>query len=176
MTKVAKKKPKNSSGFKVELDRPTGSLSVRYNNVTKVHPGLKSYFCYCLHKAAIMHKAQVEKDLSVHGIAAHHLAVLGVIEMSEKISQNHVAEELGIDKASMVKLVDFLEQKELIERRQSAQDRRVNFLVLTPKGKKTFQKGTELTLIAENNALEGFSEEEQNTIKEFLLRILDRGQ
>jgi DNA-binding MarR family transcriptional regulator len=45
------------------------------------------------------------------------------------------AGELGIDRTTMVALVDTLEGKELVERRRSPQDRRKNIVQLTPAGR-----------------------------------------
>lgn len=50
------------------------------------------------------------------------------------LSQSDAAHRLGVDRTTMVALVDALEGKGLVERQRSAQDRRRNAVRLTPAG------------------------------------------
>jgi DNA-binding MarR family transcriptional regulator len=68
------------------------------------------------------------------GIDGRELAVLTVLAARAPLSQQEAAEELGVDRTTMVALVDALEAKGLVERHRSPQDRRKNTVVLTPGG------------------------------------------
>lgn len=55
------------------------------------------------------------------------------------LSQHELGEQLGIDRTTVVELIDQLEKKRVVERRRNATDRRSYLLTLTPKGR-LFQK------------------------------------
>lgn len=55
------------------------------------------------------------------------------------LSQHELGEQLGIDRTTVVELIDELERKRVVERRRNPDDRRSYRLTLTPKGR-TFQK------------------------------------
>jgi DNA-binding MarR family transcriptional regulator len=55
------------------------------------------------------------------------------------ISQHELGEELGIDRTTMVELIDDLEAKGIVVRRRNPADRRAYSIQLTPKGR-TVQK------------------------------------
>jgi DNA-binding MarR family transcriptional regulator len=67
-------------------------------------------------------------------IDGRELAVLTVLAAQAPLSQQEAAEELGVDRTTMVALVDALEAKGLVERHRSPQDRRKNIVVLTAGG------------------------------------------
>ena len=75
------------------------------------------------------------------GISGRQLAVLVVLDAAEPLSQLDAAKELGVDRTTMVALVDELEDKGLVERRRSPDDRRKNIVELTARGKKTLAEG-----------------------------------
>jgi MarR family transcriptional regulator, transcriptional regulator for hemolysin len=61
---------------------------------------------------------------------------LVVIEAYEgNLNQTLLADELYIDKASVVRMLDYLESEDCIVRKQNPQDRRAHILELTPKAR-----------------------------------------
>jgi DNA-binding MarR family transcriptional regulator len=74
------------------------------------------------------------------GIDGRELAVLTVLGADVPLSQQEAAEQLGIDRTTMVAHVDALEDKGLVERRRSPQDRRKNIVELTPAGQKCLRE------------------------------------
>ncbi len=69
------------------------------------------------------------------GVDGRELAVLTVLAAGAPLSQQEAAHRLGVDRTTMVALVDGLEAKGLVERQRSEQDRRMNIVRLTPAGK-----------------------------------------
>jgi len=57
-----------------------------------------------------------------------------------KINQQQLADQLLIDKVSMVRILDHLSELELIERITNKEDRRKHFLAITQKGKPWIQE------------------------------------
>jgi DNA-binding MarR family transcriptional regulator len=68
------------------------------------------------------------------GVDGRELAVLTILRAGVPMSQQEAAERLGIDRTTMVALVDALEEKGLVERHRSPSDRRKNIVELTPAG------------------------------------------
>jgi DNA-binding MarR family transcriptional regulator len=75
-----------------------------------------------------------EPVMAEYGIDGRELAVLTVLAADYPLSQHEAAERLGVDRTTMVALVDELEAKGLVERHRSLQDRRKNIVQLTEAG------------------------------------------
>lgn len=90
---------------------------------------------YLLKHAYLRLAEESSRALAPHGIDGRELAVLAVLDAHDDLSQLEAAGKLGIDRTTMVTLVDALEAKELVERRRSPQDRRKNIVQLTPAGR-----------------------------------------
>ncbi|MFF4031329.1 MarR family winged helix-turn-helix transcriptional regulator [Streptomyces sviceus] len=78
--------------------------------------------------------------LAPFGIDGRELAVLVVLAAEYPLSQLEAAGRLSVDRTTMVALVDALEEKGLVERHRSPQDRRKNTVQLTPTGQDTLRK------------------------------------
>jgi DNA-binding MarR family transcriptional regulator len=76
---------------------------------------------------------------------------------------------------SMTRMLDRLEQKDLLRRERSALDRRVVNLHLTPKGRKVANKIWPIVVEGMNVHLEGFKKEELNQLHDLLGRMLTNG-
>jgi DNA-binding MarR family transcriptional regulator len=74
--------------------------------------------------------------LAPYGIDGRELAVLAVLGGDVPLSQQEAAEQLGVDRTTMVALVDVLEGKGLAERHRSQDDRRKNIVELTAAGRR----------------------------------------
>ena len=76
---------------------------------------------------------------------------------------------------SMTRMLDRLEQKDLLRRERSALDRRVVNLHLTPKGRKVAARIWPIVVEGMNVHLEGFKKEELNQLNDLLGRMLANG-
>lgn len=76
------------------------------------------------------------------GIDGRELAVLSVLAGDVSLSQQEAAERLGVDRTTMVALIDALEAKGLVARHRSAQDRRRNIVELTPAGQDCLRRAS----------------------------------
>jgi DNA-binding MarR family transcriptional regulator len=90
---------------------------------------------YLLKHAGSRLTEAVAEALAPFGIDGRRLAVLAVLAAGPPLSQSEAAERLGVDRTSMVALIDGLEGQGLVERRRSERDRRRNVLGLTPDGR-----------------------------------------
>lgn len=77
--------------------------------------------------------------------------------------------------ASMSRMLDRLEEKDLLRRERSANDRRVVHLHLTPKGKKIANRIWPIVVQGMHVHLDGFKKEELVQFSDFLGRMLANG-
>lgn len=72
-----------------------------------------------------------------HGVSEAASAPLIWIErLGENVRQNTLAEAIGIEGASLVRLIDELQSSGLVTREPDPSDRRANVVSLTPRGRK----------------------------------------
>jgi DNA-binding MarR family transcriptional regulator len=110
--------------------------------------------------------------LAPHGISGRELAVLLVLDGREPASQQQAAGRLGIDRTTMVALLDALEDKGLVTRHPHEQDRRRNVVELTPAGVDTLRRGTEASADAERRFLEPLTPSAARQLRESLQKLL----
>lgn len=80
---------------------------------------LESRLGYLLkHAQARLARASAEA-LAPYGVDGHLLAVLVVLSGGEPLSQVEAAGRLGVDRTTMVSLIDGLEDQGLVQRRRS---------------------------------------------------------
>jgi DNA-binding MarR family transcriptional regulator len=80
--------------------------------------------------------------LAPYGLLGRELAVLLVLAGCEPASQQQAAHRLGVDRTTMVALLDTLEAKGLVARHPDPHDRRKNVLTLTAAGRDTLRRAT----------------------------------
>lgn len=110
--------------------------------------------------------------LAPYGITGRELAVLMSIDDLTPLSQQDVADRLGVDRTTMVTLIDGLEDKELVERRPDAEDRRRNVVVLTGAGQATMAEGVQAAEAAEQRFLGRLSAADVASLKAALQALV----
>lgn len=89
-------------------------------------------------------REDLHKELEPHGLIGPHTGILRLLNVLGPTSQNELAEQMYIDKASMVKFLDQLEKSKLVLRRASKEDRRIKFIEITAKGTAKLQAANKL--------------------------------
>ena len=134
-------------------------------------PRLSGRLTYRLKRALADLESLHEQHLAPAGISARELAVLLFLDGREPESQQQAAARLGIDRTTMVGLLDSLERKDLVARRPDAGDRRRNVVVLTDAGRATLQQATDASDAAERDLLAVLDDREAAQLRELLNRI-----
>ena len=106
------------------------------------------------------------------GINGQEAVVLRAINGPEPLSQGEVARRMGIDRTTMVALIDELEQKGFVQRRQDPADRRKNVVALTGSGRDTLGRANKAGAEAERRFLSPLAPGEQETFKKALRALL----
>jgi DNA-binding MarR family transcriptional regulator len=91
------------------------------------------------------------------GLEPRHIALLRAVSAADGQSQQAVAERLRIPPSTMVALIDYLEQQEMLQRRPHPSDRRARLLYLTGHGKEVLGKAAGLSAEWENTICAGLS-------------------
>jgi DNA-binding MarR family transcriptional regulator len=112
-----------------------------------------------------------EQHLEPFGVSGRELAVLLFLDGREPESQQEAAARLGIDRTTMVGLLDSLERKGLVARRPDARDRRRNVVVLTDTGQAVLGEALEASDAAEAELLAPLTKDEAAALREQLARI-----
>ena len=106
--------------------------------------------------------------LDPFGIDGRECAVLLAVNEAVAESQQQIAERMGVDRTTMVTLIDGLEVKGLVERHPDPGDRRRNVVVLTPVGHATLEGATRAVHEAERRFLAELSGDEAAAFRETL--------
>ncbi|WP_328931881.1 MULTISPECIES: MarR family transcriptional regulator [unclassified Streptomyces] len=120
---------------------------------------LESRLGYLLKQAQARLARASAEALVPHGVDGHELGVLGVLSAGEALSQVEAAGRLGVDRTTMVSLIDGLEDHGLVERRRSPYDRRKNIVELTPEGRDCLRLAEQARRAAERRFLAPLDEE-----------------
>ena len=99
--------------------------------------------------------------------------ILGVLGRASDLSQQALADILGMFPSRLVGLLDDLERAQLVERRPHPSDRRVSLLSLTPTGKKTLQAVGRVARQHEAELCAGLSSGEREMLEKLLVRIAE---
>jgi DNA-binding MarR family transcriptional regulator len=110
--------------------------------------------------------------LTPFGIDGRGLAVLTVLAGPAPSSQQQAGERLGVDRTTMVALIDGLEGKGLVARAPHPADRRRNVVHLTPAGRDTLERATVASWDAERRFLAPLTEAQADTLRGLLRALI----
>ncbi len=101
-----------------------------------------------------------------------HGNVLEALSLEDGLRLTELAKRAGMTAQSMGELVDDLEGKGYIERREDPADRRAKRIYLTAKGQANAAAGRTATLAVEEQLMHLLGEEQYEYVREGLMRIL----
>ena len=134
-------------------------------------PRLSARLTYLLKRTLVDLETLHEQHLGPVGVSARELAVLLFLDGREPESQQQAAARMGIDRTTMVGLLDSLEGKNLVARRPDAGDRRRNVVVLTEVGTAKLREATEASDAAERELLAALDGREAAQLRALLTRV-----
>src|SRR5436190_20090023 len=100
---------------------------------------------------------QVAEALESVGLTPALFGLLNVLGAREGAIQQELGSAMGVDPSTMVSLIDQLEHAGLAKRRLCERDRRAREVVITPKGRRTLERGREMAAQVEDEVLQGLS-------------------
>lgn len=127
---------------------------------------------YLLKHAMVRMEALNASALAPLGIDTRELGVMFLIGDHEPTSQQQSAQRLGVDRTTMVALIDTLEHKGLVTRHPDADDRRRNVVVLTDAGRDVVRQATKASSEAERTFLSPLTAEAADDLRTALQQAL----
>jgi MarR family transcriptional regulator, transcriptional regulator for hemolysin len=118
-----------------------------------------------------LYQQAVKQRIACSAVGRNYAVLVYLSRKAEALSQQELVENLGIDKASMVRVLDELFAEGLIERQAHPNDRRSHQIVLTENGKAQLPAICEAVEAVNLSMMEGLSEDEQIQFSQSLERI-----
>ncbi|MFI5958624.1 MarR family winged helix-turn-helix transcriptional regulator [Cryptosporangium sp. NPDC051539] len=115
--------------------------------------------------------ARGDQVLASLGFTARHLRILEMAS-AEQQSQQQLSARAGVDRTTMVALVDDFERLGLAERRKDAADRRRYVVGLTAKGREALDAGRAAIAAAEDEMFGPLTLEEREQLRDLAHRVL----
>lgn len=115
--------------------------------------------------------AEFARRLAPLGLTPAHVGILRVIATQPGLSQQALAERIGAVPSRVVKLLDELEDRGLVERRRSETDRRHHELHLAPAAAGRLAEVRELVADHDRAMVKGLTAAERTTLVELLGKV-----
>ena len=110
------------------------------------------------------YKAACDRVAAQYGLTqAVAWPIVAISRMGEGARPGVIADAVGIEPSSVVRLIDQLADSGLIERREDTNDRRAKLLYLTDEGRKKVKQIETALIPLRRQLLEGLSNEELDT-------------
>jgi|SRR5918996_4748284 DNA-binding MarR family transcriptional regulator len=127
---------------------------------------------FLLGRAHLAHRAVTGPALAPFGLSPKGFGALNVLAEEGPLSQQRLGERQGIDRTTMVAVVDELERGGLVERRRDPDDRRAYSLQATPKGQRMLTEAVEAAERAEQEFLAGIPARDRAELKRILRALI----
>lgn len=105
------------------------------------------------------------------GLEPREFALLRTLAGSEGVTQQAIAEQMGVAPSRMVAFLDSLEERGLLERRQNPNDRRARALYLTTAGRELLGRAFALAAEHEQRLTSDLTGEERQQLFDLLARV-----
>lgn len=125
-----------------------------------------------LNRAHRLARAKANEAARPTGIELQHAGVLAAVRAGGVRSQRELGAALGVDKSTLVRIVDDLERRNLLRRQRSPRDRRAYELLITEEGERRLDEANELFAEAMTGLLELFDDAERRRLHELLTRFV----
>lgn len=133
---------------------------------------LRARLGYLLKHAFFQLEHLHDTHLAQSAVNVRELSVLLLLDGREPESQQQAASRLGIDRTTMVGLLDGLEGKGLVARLPDMADRRRNVVALTDAGKAALKDAKIASDRAERELLADLSAKEARQLRALLVRVI----
>jgi DNA-binding MarR family transcriptional regulator len=138
---------------------------------THLPKALDQRVTYLLRRVTDAAGRKANAALAPLGFDTRHYTVLTVVAANPGPSQRTIADTLRIDRATVVALIDGLEDRGLIRRARSRQDRRANTIRLTAAGRQALETAHVRMAECEESFLSVLPEAERTSLASILERL-----
>jgi len=153
-------------------EKPMPSLAATRAKNAPLPPSLSVWTGYLLGRAAQQCRSYFEALTEPLGIHGRHFSVLAVLGEEKPLAQVELGERLGIDRNTMVLLLDDLEARGLVTRGRDPRDRRAHLVSLTDAGRDVLAQSTALARRTNDEVFAPLSADERAQLHALLSRLL----
>jgi MarR family transcriptional regulator for hemolysin len=116
-------------------------------------------------------RLEVAQNLEIN-LSPEQFGLLHAISIKEEdVIQKDMAEMMGKDKSAILRLIDSLEEKELVRRVAAIKDRRKNYLMVTKAGYRVIDQYMGIIMEMMGDIQQGLSQEEIKTFRKVVGHI-----
>ena len=130
---------------------------------------------YLIKRASAMLSGAIDQELAPYDLTHQQFAILVILSELKCQTAASLARATCGDTGAITRMLDRLEAKDLVRRARSVTDRRVVNIELTPAGALCAEKMPLVAINVINRHLGGFDNQELESLKVFLRRLLDNG-
>lgn len=105
------------------------------------------------------------------GLGPGQPKMLAFLDTEGSCRQKELAHRCDIEPATVSRLLDGMEEMGLVKREGDPRDRRAVLVTITPQGKEMRRRINEYLSQLEEEALAGFTGEEKDALKDYLVRV-----
>ncbi len=117
---------------------------------------------------------QNQEDIKITAEQFHLLNAINLKQ--EEVIQKDMAEIMGKDKSAILRLIDSLEEKELVRRAVDKNDRRKNYLMVTKTGERVLKQYQIIAFQMMEDIQQGLSVSDLNTFRRIIEHIKDNAR
>lgn len=132
---------------------------------------LESRIGFLLSRAHLIAREKADRALDQVGLTMKGFAALATLVSDGPVSQQRLSQRIRMDPATMVDVIDSLEQSGHIVRRRNPTDRREYALQTTAKGRALHLRAERALAAVEKETVRGLDARETKTLVELLARI-----
>jgi len=144
-------------------------------NILGPPAALMERLSFLLKRTFALLEATIEPRLARLGVNGREFGVLMLLQAEGPVSQQRLADRLGVDRTTMVALIDALEEKRLVNRHRNPSNRRAYVLEVTAAGRKRLREALQAVELAEQETLAPLSAAESATLTRALQRLVQAG-
>lgn len=133
---------------------------------------LRENLALLLSIAAHVSKEIQHQHLTELGLGVREHVVLNAIAEGAP-SQLAIADKSGLDKSTLLPVLDHLERQELIERHPDPRDRRARIVTMTAAGRRALKRSTKVVTEVEDELLVDLTSAERAQLRTLLRRVVE---
>jgi MarR family transcriptional regulator for hemolysin len=141
-----------------------------------MNPHDETYIGYAITDVSRLMRTVFERRVRATGLTRAQWLVIARLRRHPGLSQSEIADLLEIEKASAGRLIDRMQAKGWLQRRDDASDRRVNRLHLTPEAERLHAAIWPIAEATVDIALGDLSAEERRQLTKLMARVKSKLQ
>lgn len=127
--------------------------------------------------SALDRELAADKRLAPLELSAAQFIVIATLAAGEEpMSASDLCKGISYDAGAMTRMLDRLQDKQLVSRARCTHDRRLTYLELTDEGRAAYPRMREISMSVINRFLRGFTKQEARQLEGFLGRMLENAQ